>query len=183
MPCRDVRPDDAPALARISIDAWQVAYRGIMPSDFLDALSPAEAQARWERAFAERQPHVVVFEHDQELVALCHFGPSRDPGADPATGEVIALNVRPDHWRSGFGSRLMSFALDRLHARGFAAATLWVLLGNTRARRFYEAVGFKPDGAERSTSDLIGSPLHEVRYRITLGPAASPGVGDDARTA
>ena len=171
MSCREVRPEDASALARISVGAWQAAYRGLMPSDFLDALSPVEAQARWERAFAEGQPHVVVFEQDQELVAACHFGPSRDPGADPATGEVIALNVHPNHWRRGFGSRLTSFTLDRLHARGFAAATLWVLRGNARARRFYEAVGFKPDGTERSTSDLIGSPLHEVRYCITLGPA------------
>jgi len=172
MPCREVRPEDASALARLSIDAWQAAYRGLMPSGFLDALSPAEAQARWERAFAERLPLVVVFEQDQELVAACQFGASRDPGADPATGEVIALNVHPDHWRRGFGARLTSFALERLQARGFAAATLWVLKGNTRARRFYEAAGFQPDGTERSTSDLIGSPLLQVRYRITLGPAA-----------
>ncbi len=172
MPCREVRPEDASALARISVEAWRAAYRGLMPSDFLDGLSAAEAQARWERAFAAGQPSAVVFEQDQELVAACQFGPSRDPDADPDTAEVIALNVHPDHWRRGFGSQLMSFTLNRLREQGFAAATLWVLRGNARARRLYEALGFNLEGTERSTSDLIGSPLHEVRYRITLGRLA-----------
>lgn len=172
MPCREVRPEDASALARIPVQAWRAAYRGLMPSEFLDGLSAAEAEARWTRAFAAGQPSAVVFEQDQELVATCQFGPSRDPDADPDIAEVIALNVHPDHWRGGFGSQLMAFTLDRLREQGFAAATLWVLRDNTRARRFYEALGFGLDGTERSTSELIGSPLHEVRYRISLARPA-----------
>ncbi len=70
MPCRLVKPEDATALARISVAAWQAAYRGLMPHEFLEAL------------------------------------------------------------------------------------------------------GFQRDSSERSTSGLIGSPLHELRYRMAFEPAA-----------
>ena len=159
------------ALASISVDAWQAAYRGIMPSAFLDALSAVDAQALWERTLAEGGPSVVVFELDEQVVASCLFGALRDPDVAPGTAEIIALNVHPDHWRRSLGSQLTSFALDRLRAQGFRCATLWVLRDNLRARRFYERHGFQSDHTERSTSELIGSPLCELRYRITIEPA------------
>jgi ribosomal protein S18 acetylase RimI-like enzyme len=139
-----------------------------MPSEFLDALSVADLQARWERTFAEGQPSVVVFELNQQVVAACLFGASRDHDATPETAEIIALNVHPDYWRGGLGSQLMAFALDRLRAQGFRWVTLWVLRDNSRARRFYESGGFQSDDAERSTSELVGSPLSEVRYRRSV---------------
>jgi ribosomal protein S18 acetylase RimI-like enzyme len=172
MPCRMVKPEDASALACISVAAWQAAYRGLMPPEFLDALSAADIQTRWERVFAEGPPSVVVFERDQQVVASCHFGASRDPDATPGTAEVFSLNVHPDYWRRGLGSQLTTFALNRLRAEGFACVTLWVLRDNARAQRFYEALGFQRDSSERSTSDLIGSPLHELRYRMAFEPAA-----------
>jgi ribosomal protein S18 acetylase RimI-like enzyme len=172
MPCRQGQQQDSAALARLSVDAWQAAYRGIMPSEFLGALSVVDAQASWERAFSEGHPSVVVFELNQQVVGVCLFGASRDQDAAPGTAEIIALNVHPDYWRRGLGSQLTAFALDLLRVQGFRCATLWVLQDNSRARQFYEDYGFRPDHATRSTSALIGSPLCEVRYRITLGPAA-----------
>jgi RimJ/RimL family protein N-acetyltransferase len=168
MPCREAKQEDVPALARLSVDAWRTAYRGVMPSSFLDALSVEDAQARWKGTVGEGHPSVVVYEQDRQLTASCYVGPSRDPDADPATAEIIALNVNPDHWRHGLGSKLTAFVLDRLRVQGFRSVTLWVLRDNVRARRFYEALRFQPDGTERVTSALIGSPLHELRYRITL---------------
>jgi hypothetical protein len=43
-------------------------------------------------------------------------------------------------------------------------AVLWVLAGNRRGRMFYEACGWKPDGADRAES-LTPYSLPEVRYR------------------
>jgi hypothetical protein len=43
---------DAPALGRLHVRAWQAAYRGQMPDDYLDGLRPEERAAGWERSYA-----------------------------------------------------------------------------------------------------------------------------------
>jgi RimJ/RimL family protein N-acetyltransferase len=39
-----------------------------------------------------------------------------------------------------------------------------VLTDNARARRFYEAAGWRPDGTVRIL-DFDGTPIEEIRYR------------------
>jgi RimJ/RimL family protein N-acetyltransferase len=63
----------------------------------------------------------------------------------------------------------MVAGLGELHAH-YAAAVLWVLDDNPRARRFYEKHGWSPDGATK-TGRHLGVDTAEVRYRISLvGP-------------
>ena len=53
-----------------------------------------------------------------------------------------------------------------LRSRGFTEVVLWVLAENMDARRFYEKMGFTPDGASRTI--ILGKPLEAVRYHKTL---------------
>jgi RimJ/RimL family protein N-acetyltransferase len=46
--------------------------------------------------------------------------------------------------------------------------TLWILKGNKRAGRFYEALGFGLDGTERLDTHVIGAPIYELRYRKAI---------------
>ena len=66
-------------------------------------------------------------------------------------------------WRRAHGS-----GLARAEAAGYADATLWVLRGNRRARDFYEASGFVPDGAAKIDTNAAGISFDEVRYRRPL---------------
>jgi ribosomal protein S18 acetylase RimI-like enzyme len=59
---------------------------------------------------------------------------------------------------------LMVAGLRRLAQAGRREAILWVLEANQRARRFYEAGGWRPDGSAK-TLELHGFPLVQVRYR------------------
>ena len=52
-----------------------------------------------------------------------------------------------------------------LRARSLEPIVVWVFEANPVARRFYEAAGFRADGA-RSTIDFDGVPLDEIRYRL-----------------
>jgi RimJ/RimL family protein N-acetyltransferase len=54
---------------------------------------------------------------------------------------------------------------------GLDDITLWVLEGNQRARGFYEACGFKPDGTRQLLD--IGGLVPKVRYQLA-GPAVQP---------
>ncbi len=39
---RAAEPADAAALGRVHVRAWQAAYPGVMPDDFLDGLDPVQ---------------------------------------------------------------------------------------------------------------------------------------------
>jgi RimJ/RimL family protein N-acetyltransferase len=82
-------------------------------------------------------------------------------------GEIRAIYLVPAAWGRGHGRDLMTAALADLAAAGYAEATLWVLDRNNRARRFYEAAGFRADGSVKEYNG-IGFTLPEVRYRRQL---------------
>jgi hypothetical protein len=60
-----------------------------------------------------------------------------------------------------------------LSAAGVSVATLWVLGSNEGARRFYDALGWAPDGATKD-DDREGFTLHEVRYRRATADLVQP---------
>ena len=61
----------------------------------------------------------------------------------------------------------MSAARAGLREAGFREAALWVLDTLERARRFYAADGWQPDGATK-IDERPGRTLSEVRYRRLL---------------
>lgn len=164
MSCRDANSSDLQALARVHVAAWRAAYSGLMDPRFLESLAPEHALRRLRPALVPQPPLVVVAEYDQNIVGFCRFGLSRDADTSSETGEVFACNVDPDHWRRGFGAEVMAAALSRLVELGCSTCTLWVLEQNDRARRFYSALGFTPDGSTRIEAASTAYPLSEVRY-------------------
>jgi len=138
-----------------------------MPADFLARLDESAGAERW-RDFIRKTPEsALVCERDSEVAGVCQFGPSRDDDAPEDRGEIYSLNVLPDRWRSGIGRELMAASLDQLSGRSLASPTLWVVSSNDRARRFYEALGFAPDGVTKIDSDLTGVSLAETRYVLS----------------
>ena len=167
MACRDAVVEDGLPLARVWVAAWQSAYAGLMPAEYLAGLDADQARSRFEQSLRE-SPSVLVLELDGDILGFSAYGASRDQDAGPATGEVIAINLHPSSWRRGLGRELLRETLLRLQGRGFSEATLWVLHGNARARQFYEALGWRRDGVEKHDDKLTGFALHEVRYRMAL---------------
>jgi len=174
MRVRRAEVGDAAAIARVHVGSWRVAYRGLIPQDYLDRLDPEERREMWARGLAtSRWPRsgTLVAEGDDGVVGFTHIGPSRDDDADPTVGEVAALYALSAVWGTGVGRVLMAAALDGLSEAGYAQATLWVLDSNARARRFYEAVGWRPDGVVKVDATR-GFPLSELRYRRPLGSSS-----------
>ncbi len=169
---RRARSEDAVAVAAMHVRSWQAAYRGIVPDPFLDELDVAARASRYSfDGTTPGDPVTWIATTGDSLVGMVSVGPSRD-GDLPALGEVRALYVAPDRWRSGAGSALMAQAERLLADAGFAEAFLWVLADNARARRFYEEGGWRADGATKTVS-IGGRELPEVRYRRMLGKPAA----------
>ena len=162
-------PADAPALARVHVASWRAAYRGIMPDSVLDDLAVEAFEARWKQTLEQATRSTLVGEIDQQLVGFASVGPSRDVDAVPSqTGELYALYLDPQVWGRGLGYALWSAALQQALVDGFAEITLWVLEANTRARLFYERVGFRLEPGATRALEREGVVLPEVRYRRLL---------------
>ncbi|MFI7035499.1 GNAT family N-acetyltransferase [Microbispora rosea] len=171
MVIRRAEPADAESIAVVHVRSWQAAYPGLMPQAHLDGLTAAMRLPVWERLLGEAAPprtEVLVAEADGSVAGFASLGPGRDDDVDPAVvAEISAIYLVPEIWGAGVGGRLMAAALDSLAAAGYEQAVLWVVDGNTRARRFYERGGWRPDGAAlHDESD--GFPLTEIRYRRAL---------------
>jgi len=167
---RLANPSDAYALAEMHVAAWQVAFRGLLPDDFLDGLTVAARAERWQQILTDSSRQTWVACEADRIVGFISIGISRDDDALPQqTGEIYGLYVHPDKWRLGIGAVLMTQALHALQLLGYTEATLWVLRGNWRARDFYKASGFVPDGAAKVDTNAAGISFDEVRYRRHLG--------------
>lgn len=169
---RLARVIDADAIADLHVRAWQVAYRGLLPDAYLDSLSSemGSRSAQWRLRIAQPEPskETLVAVVDDVIAGWVTYGPTRDEDVTgEMTAEIWGIYVDPDHWRRRAGSALLSESVGRLATAGYAEATLWVLEGNSRARRFYERHGWRPDGAtdffERGGHQAI-----EIRYRRPL---------------
>lgn len=173
---------DAEATAAVHRDSWQWAYRGQIPDAYLAGLSSPEnherREAMWRTALADERADRQswwVAEDEGRIVGFAGGGPSRDADATPDVGEVDAIYLDQSAAGRGIGRSLFAAAVDDLRRQGYRTATLWVLETNARARRFYEAAGWRPDGTTK-TEERPGLTLHEVRYRGSLEPAAPTGL-------
>jgi GNAT superfamily N-acetyltransferase len=170
-----IRPavvSEAAAVARVHVAAWRAAYPNLLPERVLDALSEEERARRWERILSTSAGVTLIAEVDGALAGFASIGESRDEDAVPGrTGELYALYVAPEWWSRGIGWRLWAAARQRIFDTGFVEATLWVLEGNDRGRRFYERVGLALDPGAVQSVDIHGVTLPEVRYRCRLDPA------------
>lgn len=167
---RRAAPDDAMAVARVHVRAWQAAYRGLMPDDYLEGLRPEDRAQRYDFASedASRPRTLVAIEADQ-ILGFATISPSRDEDV-PGCGELCALYVEPDRWGRGIGRALASEARRELCRLGFTKAVLWVVARNARAQQFYRADGWTPDGLLR-TRQIWNITVDTVRYsRVLVTP-------------
>lgn len=163
---RTAVPADAEEISRVHIATWQRAYRGQVGDAFLDGLGDRiDGRSAWWRERLATGATALVTRDDERVTGFVSFGPAEPTEA--ALGEVYAIYVDAPYWDRGHGRALMGGALEALRARGFAAAVLWVLDTNVRARRFYERGGWAVDGGTK-TETIGGETLRELRYRRSL---------------
>jgi GNAT superfamily N-acetyltransferase len=133
---RDANPDDALAIARVHVRAWQVAYRGLIDDEYLERLRPEDRAEVYRLGDPDpTAPEILLAEAGGEIWGFASSGPSRDADAAGA-GELYALYVDPERWRTGTGRLLLAAVTERFRAAGFERAVLWVLRGNETAERF-----------------------------------------------
>jgi ribosomal protein S18 acetylase RimI-like enzyme len=169
---RPAAPEDALAVARVHVRAWQAAYRRLLPDDYLQGLRAEERAQRYDFAGVDpARPRTLVAIEADTILGFGTISPARDADLS-GQGELCALYVEPDCWGRGIGQALASAARADLYRLGFRKAVLWVVASNTRAERFYRADGWTRDELHRARQ--VGNiSVDTVRYSRALDPAYS----------
>ena len=160
---------DARAIAEIHVATWQAAYADLMPADYLASINIEKRFAFWREAIEFSDPQLLVATDVDKVVGFVGFDRSRDAGSKSTTGEIWAMYVAPEQWGQGLGLALWDGAREGLKEEGCTQVTLWVLLKNERALRFYEdGAGFKREMPSIKTVAFGSVRLEEIRLKRPL---------------
>ena len=160
MSVRPAEPRDLSRIAEILVFGKRTAYRDIFRDDAgsfvgLQVLPLIEEYRADDRLLAQ------TLVYDDGIVR----GMLRREETGPEDMELWELYVEPAFTGAGFGHRLMEAFLAECRREGRRRVGLWVLRDNAGARRFYESLGFTPDGREQPVE---GAAVRETRYILTL---------------
>lgn len=140
----EIRPalaSDLDTIATLHTESWRHAYRGLLPDAILDQDLLGSRLRLWtpRLAGADVGRHTLLAVHQGEAAGFV----SLQLEADPVHGHLIDnLHVRRDLHGQGLGRRLLHAVAAIAHAAAPARPLyLFVLDGNFRAARFYEALG------------------------------------------
>lgn len=164
---RPATPLDAHRIAEIHVASWRAAYRGLMADATLQNLSVERRTQTWSQELAKPTRDNVVIEVDGIVQGWATFGPARDADV-PTAAEVTGIYLDPACYHKGLGKALWLEISRILTARQFPLLVVWVLAGNTSARKFYEAMGGQLDADSEKSWTGEGVVLMQVRYRFAL---------------
>jgi GNAT superfamily N-acetyltransferase len=172
MMLRSAAPDDAMPVAWVHVRAWQAAYRGLMPDDYLAGLRAEDRAQRYNFASLDpARPRTLVAVEADTVLGFVTISPARDEDA-AGQGELCALYVEPDCWGRGIGRALAAAARNDLYRLGFRKAILWVAAGNARAEQFYRGDGWSRDESHRARQ-VWNVVVDTVRYSRVLDRVSS----------
>jgi RimJ/RimL family protein N-acetyltransferase len=166
---REAEVADAEAIADVELCSWRSAYRAILSEQVIAGFGDhAKRRRAWIDHLSQPDPRerIWVATLDGEVVGVGSAGPIRDNSEDPASvGELRSIYLVEEAWGRGVGVALLLEAEAFLRAAGFREAVTSVVSQNARARRFFEAAGWRLDGPER---ELLDGAIRVVPYRRGL---------------
>jgi ribosomal protein S18 acetylase RimI-like enzyme len=109
------------------------------------------------------------------LVAAVPDQPASGP---PAAGRrawhLVSMWVSPQARGGGVADLLIGAVMDYAAGAGAPRVTLWVAVGNARARAFYRRMGFAPTGRRQAYPRDGAAPLDEEEFARPVRSAAPP---------
>ena len=114
---------DVRQIAEILVEDWKRAYKGIMDSAYLDAMS---VEQRYPIELRRYQKYMVAAD-GQEILGYAWNEMMAEESADC---EIVALYVRYDRRKSGIGRMLFQNAMDSFRTAGKKTMIVWCLKEN-----------------------------------------------------
>lgn len=95
--------EDIKEIAKIIVDDWKDAYKGIIDDGFLESLNYKQREEKITKGYEKEKS--IVYVKDNEILGYCRFGESRDNLQ--GYGEIIALYVKKDCKRKRYRRKII----------------------------------------------------------------------------
>ena len=148
---------DEVTIADLQIAVWDRALgpvmAGLIPRD--------QIRSKWHSWVHEPESpdhQVLAAEHNDEIVGFVALAPG---------GEIVAMEISPDHRGEGFAGQLIDEVVELLHAEGEKQLHAWALAGDDAREEFLANRGFAKDGVERTLEGPADGVL-EKRWTLPL---------------
>jgi ribosomal protein S18 acetylase RimI-like enzyme len=131
---------DAEGIAKVHVETWRTAYKGIIDDEYLAALSVEKRTELWRRNIAIPGNIVLVAEEKGGIVGFADGSREKTGEYEGFKGEVTCLYVLEDHQGTGLGKALLHELFYSFQKEGIDSAIVKVLKEND-ACSFYEHTG------------------------------------------
>lgn len=160
---RVAQAGDEPAIAKVHIQSWQEAYKGLIPQDYLDQLSSelSERIDMWKKIMTNPQRWAWVAEGPQGIVGFVLFGPPRDKNREGYI-ELGAIYLLASEKGKGVGFSLLSVGFNKMKDLGYKKAYCRVLENNPTIK-FYKGSGAQFSNQVKE-DDIGGKNFKELAY-------------------
>ncbi len=156
MNVRPAKPDDLDALARLWRDVWMASHAALMPEELVKLRTPESFRERLTRMIGD----VRVIGPPGAPIGFCAI----------KGDELYQMFVSSAAQGTGAAATLMADAEARLKANGVKTTWLSCAIGNDRAARFYEKLGWRRAGVIVIQAETSAGPfaLETWRYEKDL---------------
>ncbi len=144
---RTATADDADALALLGEATFKATFGHLYQPDDLAIFLQNHSPVNWAKELNDSAFTVRVAELDGKMIGYAKLGPPHlpfEPRGEAA--ELRQLYVVEEMKGQGIAHSLIDWVIDRARDRRADHLYLSVFTDNHRARRFYEKLGFEPEG-------------------------------------
>ena len=139
--------ENAPELAKIVVDDWKIAYKGMVDEEYLNSLTYEDQTKKRAKSLSEEpqtgeSTYMYIDENTNEVLGFMVVGKDYESSLK-ADMEIQALYVDPSHRYRGIGSKLVCFAKEEMKKNNYESLSIWCLKKNFPARKFYEKMDGK----------------------------------------
>jgi len=141
-------PADAQDMAEVGMRSWEVAYKEILPADYIREKNATRPDL-FKRVITDENQNSYVIQLGGKTVGIMKLDAPVDDDLTDEYYELHYIYLHPDYFRQGIGAKAMDFAMEKARELGKKHISLWVISENTSSVKFYEKCGYRRDGHTR----------------------------------
>jgi RimJ/RimL family protein N-acetyltransferase len=158
-------PADAPDMAEVHMRSWEVAYKNIIPAEYINQKN-ATRHALYARVITDDNTNSYIIQYAGKTIGIMKIAPPQDDDVGDDFYGLHYIYLHPDYFRMGIGTQAMEFAFEKARCIGKTGMIVWVFDENINSIRFYEKCGFHTDG--KIMNSEYGKENGRIRMRRDL---------------